>query len=81
MIKARATGPDSTIWVFGLSRANIERLMEGHPILMKGQDLGLEKPVDLMLFFGETEASMEQMLRDNELIGPDTKTYHDPKLP
>lgn len=81
MIKAKADAGDRTLWLFGLSRGNINRLMAGQPILIRGNDLGLEKPVDITIIFGETEEDMEIMLRREGMITEQTETHYDPKLP
>lgn len=39
----------------GLSRANIERMMQGFPILVKGEELGKPEFGEITIFFGETE--------------------------
>lgn len=52
--------------IFGLSKLNIERLLEGKPIKTESPTVGY-----VMIFVGDTEASMMEELK--ELIGPDTE--------
>jgi hypothetical protein len=65
--------PDKAqLLVLGLSRLNIERLMNGRPISIERGTHGIAVPANLkiMIFFGEDEASMKAMMAP--LIGPDT---------
>jgi hypothetical protein len=80
MIKATADLPGGRkLLVLGLSYANLDEFRK-HPrdtfIKVSGKETGL--PVDIMLFSGETEAAMAEML--GELIGPDTKVHVSPRL-
>jgi hypothetical protein len=70
MIKfvARA-GDGRRVLGLGLSRVNIERLMQNRPIHFSGNEVGLAG-WDVLIFFGETEAKIAEHLQ--ELIGPDT---------
>jgi hypothetical protein len=72
MVKFSATGDDGkTLLGFGLSRGNIERLVAGQPIRVRGKDI--HRPdLEVMIFFGETEADMEQELRNLGAIGENT---------
>jgi hypothetical protein len=54
--------------VFGLSDGNLMRLREGKPIVVHGVDW--DKPFDIMIFWGPTEAAMAKMVEP--FIGPDT---------
>ena len=77
MIKAVANLNDGTqLLVIGLSHTNLDRLREGKPIHFRGALLGLL--VDVMVFAGETEASMTYELES--LIGPETRVSTDGRL-
>ena len=39
----------------GITRKNVELLKEGKPILVKLQELGIVEPIEVMIFYGETE--------------------------
>jgi hypothetical protein len=81
MIKMLAKDDGVTILHFGLSRANINRLIAGDPILIRAEDMDPDlKGVKIGIFFGETEAEMQAMLRREGLIGPETKVTVDPRL-
>jgi hypothetical protein len=65
-------GEGGTLLVLGLSRENMDRLESGQPIDLSRDTHGLAVPAGLkiMIFAGETEASMHKML--GTLIGPET---------
>lgn len=57
MLKLKGTKPDGREFILlGLERRNIERLIEGDPILVKGEQLGVT--IDVLIFFGETKEAM-----------------------
>jgi hypothetical protein len=64
-----------SVLVLGLSFANLDKLRADAPnggfIKVQGAELGL--PIDVVIFAGETEAHMAQMMTGEGLIGPDTK--------
>lgn len=64
--------------VLGLSHKNLELLKEGKPVLVKGDEHGLNLSVDVLIFSGETEAKMALELV--ELVGPNTKVDIDPRI-
>jgi hypothetical protein len=71
MIKATSTGPDGrTLLLIGLSFGNLDRF-RAQPgdtfIKIDGSELGL--PVDVVIFSGETEAHLTDLLP----VGPETK--------
>lgn len=81
MLRVVARGKDGQqIVVLGLSFANLDRLRAGPDgktfIKVVGQDIGV--PVDILIFCGETEAHMAEMMQD--MIGPNTRVTIDPKL-
>lgn len=67
MLKARA----GDRLVFGLSAKNIEKLMNGDPILIDLKQLGMEGSV--FIFYGYTEESMRQMMEDEGILPPQGK--------
>jgi hypothetical protein len=63
MIKFVADSKDGKKLVgIGLSRENLNRLVEGKPIYFSGAEVLLPKS-EFMIFFGETEAAMEAELK------------------
>ena len=68
MLKALAHTDDGPLLVFGLSAMNIIRLQEGLPIKINLAELGLKG--SMMIFAGDTEASMEQELRAAGVMPP-----------
>lgn len=80
MIKAMATdGTGKKILVLGLSFADLDKFRaEAGTTCIRmiiGNDLDL--PLDLMLFCGETEAHLAELLAGG--IGPDTKVHVSPR--
>jgi hypothetical protein len=65
VLKARA-GDDL---IFGVSALNVERLMEGKPIVINLTDLGLPKG-RVMIFYGKTEEDMKRELEASGMIIP-----------
>lgn len=66
MIKFSAGNEGNKIIGLGLSRKNVEKLMEGLPIIVKGREINRPEVGEILVFFGETE---EQMVADLELEG------------
>jgi hypothetical protein len=52
--------------VFGLSKMNIQKLQEGHPMKFSLADIGMSGEV--FIFTGDTEASMMKELEDGGLL-------------
>lgn len=81
MLKMTAQGKDGRhLVVLGLSFGNLDRLRADAPdgyIKVEGKELG-GLPVDVVIFAGETEASMAHTVRG--MIGPDTKVTISDKL-
>ena len=79
MIKAiAADGTGKKILMIGLSFGNLDKF-RAEPgdtfIRIRGQEVGL--PVDVLIFSGETEAQMADLLAKG--IGPGTKVYVSPR--
>jgi hypothetical protein len=63
--------------VFGLSYTNLERLKDGQPIVINGDEVRLPG-YEILIFSGPTEQSMAREI--HELIGPNTQVHIDPRL-
>lgn len=64
----------------GISRENVNRLIEGKPIRLNLAALakGLTISGEITIYFAETERELTQAVA--EFIGPDTKVHIDPRL-
>jgi hypothetical protein len=83
MIIARSKKPDGgELLLLGLSRENVQRLTDGQPIRLtrKTHGDGIPDKWTIGIMFGETERDMAELLRQEGLITPETKTYVDPRL-
>jgi hypothetical protein len=72
LIATAYLGDGATLLILGLSRANRERLENGHPMDISQATHGTVIPTGLkiMIFAGETELEMREILQG--LIGLDT---------
>lgn len=72
MIKAvmNKDGPGQPIVLLGLSAGNVMRLKEGHPIRVKGSEVG-GIPLDILITYGDTEMDIVRDLKDAGLRLPD----------
>ena len=80
MVKFVGTDPDTgrrTIGI-GLSAGNMNKLLEGRPILFSLSELNLPWEADVFIFGGETEQDMQAALEHR--IGPNTIRRIDPTL-
>jgi hypothetical protein len=70
MIKLSAANPKTgrDMLVIGLSEGNLQRMREGKPVHIHGEEWG--QKFDLMIFWGETEQAMVKMVEP--FIGPET---------
>ena len=80
MMTGVATAVDGRQFLMiGLSFGNLDKF-RAEPgdtfINIDGKKMGL--PFDVVIFSGETEAHLQQLVAGN--IGPDTKVHIDPKL-
>jgi hypothetical protein len=79
MIKATVRKNGKTTLMIGLSFGNLDKF-RAEPrdtfIRIDGKEMGL--PIDVLIFSGETEAHMHEMIAEG--VGPDTKVHIDPKL-
>lgn len=82
MIKFTAEGEKGKILGIGLSRLNCERLLEGKPITLDTQSLGLPFKLNIIIIGGETEFAITAELERNGMDLPeDPDNIHiDPKL-
>jgi hypothetical protein len=64
--------------VFGLSHKNLEELKAKHPITCSIRDFKIDADIDIIIFSGETEQSMQREMA--ELVGPETDVQIDPRL-
>jgi hypothetical protein len=63
-------GVKGNLIFLGLSEENIRRLKLGDPIKFNMKQLGLPVDYDILIFYGETEDKMAQMISDG--VGPRT---------
>lgn len=76
MIKAQAITEQGIVLVLGLSHENLRKLKdEDMPIRFEGKEIGLPVIKSVFIFAGKDEATMQQMLKDNGFIGPDTRVF------
>jgi hypothetical protein len=81
MIIMRSTSETGQeLLLFGLSRENVTRLLEGDPILLTRQSHGVPEGWSVGIFFGETEQDMAGLLSKMGIITPQTEVVVDPKL-
>lgn len=67
MIKARASFGGDPVLIIGLSRLNVERLLDGMPIRFNASELGLP-PLTVLILGGETEDSITEEFRSHPLV-------------
>jgi hypothetical protein len=83
MMIAKATKEDGTeILILGITRKNLERLVERKPICLRRKTHGEAIPAgfEIVLFFGEDELAMQAEMQTAGAIGPHTKVNIDPRL-
>lgn len=82
MMIARANSKHGPMLLLGLSRKNIERLIEGHPIHISVKTHGPCVPpgITIGILFGETEADMHRMLEAADAIDQRTIITTDQRL-
>lgn len=68
MIKARATIKGQDTLIFGLSRGNVEGLLDNQPILINGRELAV--PFQILMVGNETEEDIMEDLRSIGLAVP-----------
>lgn len=59
----------------GLSRANCQKLLSGHPIRISLDEIVPSLDAEIVLFAGETESAMYDQFKSAGAIGPDTKVH------
>lgn len=62
----------------GITAENVKRMKDGQPIRIDLAALGLSVNGTVMLFYGETEQSLYDSLK--EFIGPETDVHIDPRV-
>jgi hypothetical protein len=73
MIKFKGTKDGRTFVGFGITAENVIRLLQGKPILIKGEDIGLE-PMDITIVYGpSSEKLIEQMRAQGLAIPPESE--------
>lgn len=77
MVKFLANRDGRMFLAFGLTRENITRLMQDEPIKIDTKELGLP-PGALLIFYGETEATIYDTLKEQGLVGPQTVIHDTP---
>jgi len=70
MVKFTASKDDSIIVGLGIEEGNVERLREGRPIMVKLKDMGFAEPIEIMIFYGKTEADLVALVQP--YLGNDT---------
>lgn len=73
MIKFKATLNARVLVTMCLERKNIEKLLEGKPIRVYGEDL--EVPFDIVIMFGEDKAAIIDDLRRMGVVLPPEDTW------
>lgn len=68
MIKVRATIKGQDTLILGLSRGNVERLLDNQPILINGRELAV--PFQILMVGNETEEDIMEDLRSIGLAVP-----------
>lgn len=67
-----------TILGLGITRENVNRLIKGHPIRVKLDEMNVRVDDAIMIYFAETEVELQNAIA--EFIGPETKVNIDPRL-
>lgn len=77
MIKFTATRDGKTIIGLGLSKRNLELLLQDRPIIVKLSDLGLPWRGEIFIMADETEEVMFEKLKSLGLISEQTNIIGD----
>jgi hypothetical protein len=72
MLKMVSERGDKVLLLLGLSEANIAKLREKMPIRVKVGEVTNTPPTEVVIFAGDTEASMTAELLEAGLVGPQT---------
>lgn len=72
MLKFTGQGKDGPCYFLGLSRENISKLVDGHPIKVDLRDLG-GPHVIIGILFGETERILFNELKKAGLLPPEAE--------
>lgn len=80
MIKFKATNAKGEdICGIGLTRANCEKLLEGHPIGLRPDAIEIPWPGEVIIVAGETEEAIALAFQRNGMLDG-AKIHVDPKL-
>jgi hypothetical protein len=78
MIKFSAFSHDGKKLVgIGLSEMNLQKLREGCPIKIGGDEVDV-LDTEILIFYGKTEKEMHEKLKG--FIDPETETHIDPRM-
>jgi len=66
MLKGVGEQNGRKVLIFGLSYVNLERLKDGKPIQVFGEEMGI--PYNVVIFAGETEQAMAEVVAGPETI-------------
>ena len=64
--------------VLGIARENVNRMIEGKPIMVDPAEMNVIVDGPIMIYFGETIEDLRAEIA--EFIGPTTKVHTDPRL-
>lgn len=74
MIRYTATAPNGRRVIgLGLEAGNVERLMNGEPIFIKGESLGI--PFDILIDYAATKNAMLERMRESGVVLPPEKEW------
>lgn len=74
MIKFKATGKEGREVIgLGFSAGNLDRLLAGDPVLIRGEDWNT--PFDILIFAAATEQALTDELTKHGVVGPETVVH------
>ena len=76
--KGEKDGKPIRLVVLGLSHKNLDKLREGIPIKFNGSTVMLDDDIEILIFSGETEQTMQREFA--QYVGPGTEVHIDPRL-
>jgi hypothetical protein len=69
MLRALGNANGRKFLILGVDKANVEKLMAKKPIIVRGNEFGLDLSIDVVIMYGDTLEEVAKELRDNG-IGP-----------